>query len=111
LPAATGAEDVGRPGAAEGDAAATAGDADGATAAAGEGDGPVAAGEAGGPDAPAAPGEGPVAGCGWAALGTEVGGEVVLPLHAASKPVPPSTTAALAVVSKWRRLMCIQVSA
>jgi hypothetical protein len=104
LPAATGAEDAGRPGAAEGDAAATAGD----------GDGPAADGEAaaaGEGDAPAAPGEGPVAGCGWAALGADVGGGLVLPLHAASKPLPLSATATLALVSKWRRLMCMHLSA
>jgi len=108
LPAATGAEDAGRPGAAEGDAATTAGDADGPpgeAAAAGEGDGPIAAGDA------AEAGEGPVAGCGWAALGTDVGGELVLPLHAASRPLPLSATATLTLVSKWRRLMCIHLSA
>jgi hypothetical protein len=110
LPAAAGAGDAGRPGAAEGDAAATAADgdgpaADGDAAAAGEGDGPVAAGDA------AVAGEGPVAGCGWAALGTDVGGELVLPLHAASRPLPLSATATLALVSKWRRLMCIHLPA
>ena len=106
MPAATGAEDAGRPGAAEGDAATTAGDGDGPpgeAAAAGEGDGPIAAGDA------AEAGEGPVAGCGWAALGTDVGGELVLPLHAASRPLPLSATATLALVSKWRRLMCIHL--
>jgi hypothetical protein len=93
--AATGAADAGRAGAAEGD---------GAAAAAGEGDGPAAA---------LAAGEAAAAGCGLAAVGAEVGDGVgvVLPLHAASKPLPLTTTATLAVVSKRRRLMCIQVAA
>src|ERR671933_2470231 len=104
LPAArAGADEVARAGAAEGDGAATAGEADGA-ATAGETDAAAAAGDA---DDPAVVGEGAAAGWGWAAFGADVGDDVVLPLHAASKPLPPSTTATLALESKRRRLMCI----
>jgi hypothetical protein len=108
LPAArAGADEVARAGAAEGDGAATAGEADGA-ATAGETDAAAAAGDA---DDPAVVGEGAAAGWGWAAFGADVGDDVVLPLHAASKPLPPSTTATLALESKRRRLMCIWFAA
>jgi hypothetical protein len=108
LPAArAGAGEAARAGAAEGDDAATAGDADGA-ATAGEAAGAAAAGDA---DDPPGVAEGAAAGWGWVAFGTDVGDDVGLPLHAASKPLPPSTTATLALESKRRRLMCIRVAA
>jgi hypothetical protein len=108
LPAARAvADEAARAGAAEGDGAATAGEADGAATAA-EADGAAAAGDA---DDPAVVGEDAAAGCGWVAFGAEVGDEVVLPLHAASKPLPPSTTATLALESKRRRLMGIWFAA
>src|SRR5918912_114640 len=48
----------------------------------------------------------------WAgAAGGDVGDDGVLPLHAASKPLPPSTTATLALESKRRRLMSIRFAA
>jgi hypothetical protein len=108
LPAArAGAGEAAWAGAAEGDGAATAGDADGA-ATAGEAAGEAAAGDA---DEPAGVGEGAAAGWGWLAAGADVGDDGVLPLHAASKPLPPSTTATLALESKRRRLMCIRFAA
>src|ERR671936_2615007 len=106
LPAAAGgADEAARAGAAEGDGATAAGEADGAMA--GEADG--AAGD--GDEAAAAGAAGAVAGWGWAAAGAEVGGEVVLPLHATRRPLPLSTTATLADVSKTRRVMGIHPSA